>query len=178
MPCHEMATFKSFLHLFLLIFNCKDHVSSTLALRYLKLPKTSIVSSHHVFCPSTLILASVLTLACQTDFHSNRAGIFRFEKSSFSWKRRRDSCEMSGFEVKPAVWISDGLVCTGCCHEGVVRLTGYCVPNSEQADYWISFSVVCENPLGARSHRKTPVFTHFLQRSLFLLAFLDVYPEN
>ncbi len=89
---------------------------------------------------------------------------------------------MSCFEVKPAVWISVGPVCTGRCHEGVVRLRaalmGYSVPNSEQADYWISFSVVCEKNPGARSHRKTPVFTHFLQLSLFLLAFLNVYPEN
>jgi len=30
-------------------------------------------------------------------------------------------------------------------------------------------------PPGARSHRKTLVFTHFLYISLFLLAFLDVY---
>lgn len=70
---------------------------------------------------------------------------------------------MSGFEVKPAVWISDGLVCTSRCHEGVVRpkaaLMGYSVPNSEQADYWISFSVVCENPPGhghTEKHRSSP----------------------
>lgn len=57
-------------------------------------------------------------------------------------------------------------------------LMGDGVPNSEWADYWISFTVVGENPPGARSHRKTPVFTHFLYISFFHLAFLDVYPEN
>lgn len=90
---------------------------------------------------------------------------------------------MSCFEVKPAVWISVGPVCTGRCHEGVVRLRaalmGYSVPNSEQADYWISFSVVCEKTLGhghTEKHQSSPTFSS--SRSFSLLSSMSILKTN
>ncbi len=64
MSFHKMPTVS--VPVFLYIY--KDHVSGTFVLKYLKLPKTSIISSHQVFCPLLIppIRASVLTLASQT----------------------------------------------------------------------------------------------------------------